>query len=700
MEAALLLAFASDLCAGTLALTVACYERRSGSRWAFAVGMVLLGAESILGGLSGAADSPPEMLYWENWRLLALSLLPGAWLWFSLSFARGNYRETIAAWRWLLIAAWAVPIALACSFSTKLAVSFHRTASGRPWMLDLSFPGLLLCTFFVLSSVVVLVNLERTFRAAVGAMRWRIKYLMLGVMLLFAVRTYSGSQELLFQAATGSLAGLNSDALLVACALMACSLLRAGHLEAQVYPSRFVLHHSLTAVGAGLYFMAVVGIVRAATLLHGSSGHILQSFLILLALTLLALLLLSERVRLQTRLFVTRHFQRPQYDYRTVWRVFTERTTRQVEPRDLCEAVVKMVSDLFQALSVTLWVVDNRKEGFVPAASSSVAQTEFARLKLDLDQANNLIAALTGRPAPVDIDGSQAAWAGLLRQLHPEAAPNGGQRICAPLVARDELLGVLMLGDRVGGAPYSTQDLDLLKSVSEQVAASLLNVQLSQRLAQARQLEAFQTMSAFFVHDLKNTASTLSLMLQNLPVHFDDPRFREDALRGVSRTVNHINELISRLSLLRQELAVKAVDADLNELVADVLNGFERTPRTEVVKELRPLPKVRVDPAQIRNVVTNLVLNARDAVAKGGRILVETSQRNGWVVLAVADNGCGMSADFVQRLLFRPFQTTKKDGIGIGMFQCKMIIEAHHGKIEVESEPGHGTAFRVLLPVQ
>ena len=85
------------------------------------------------------------------------------------------------------------------------------------------------------------------------------------------------------------------------------------------------------------------------------------------------------------------------------------------------------------------------------------------------------------------------------------------------------MLGFLILGDRVGGVPFSVQDLDLLKSISDQSAASLLNIQLSQRLSQAKQLEAFQAMSAFFVHDLKNTASTLSLMLQNLPVALPGP---------------------------------------------------------------------------------------------------------------------------------------------------------------------------------
>ena len=115
--------------------------------------------------------------------------------------------------------------------------------------------------------------------------------------------------------------------------------------------------------------------------------------------------------------------------------------------------------------------------------------------------------------------------------------------------------------------------------------------------------------------------------------------------------------------------------------------------------ELQPLPEVCVDPAQIQSVVTNLVLNATDAVGSRGGVKVETSRRDGWIVLSVADNGCGISAEFFRDSLFRPFQTTKKRGIGIGMFQSKAIVEAHRGTIHVESETGKGTTFRVYLPI-
>jgi len=188
-------------------------------------------------------------------------------------------------------------------------------------------------------------------------------------------------------------------------------------------------------------------------------------------------------------------------------------------------------------------------------------------------------------------------------------------------------------------------------------------------------------------------------MLQNLPVHYQDPQFREDALRGITKTVNHINDLIGKLNVLRHGLAIQPVDCDLNAVLKEALENYRRMPGIEIQREFHPLPQVRLDPSQIQKVVTNLVLNAKEALAQGGHITIETNRRDGWAVMSVADDGCGMSPDFMQTRLFRPFQTTKTKGIGIGMFHCKMIVEAHRGRIEVESEPGKGTRFNVLLPL-
>ncbi|HEV2391367.1 MAG TPA: XrtA/PEP-CTERM system histidine kinase PrsK [Verrucomicrobiae bacterium] len=700
MNLPVILAWGGAVLAGGIGLASVLKAGRSVARWSFAAGMAVLAAESVFSGLGAKAGLPGDVAYWEDWRAIAMSFLPGVWLVFSLSYGRGNSQEFLRKWVVWLAVAFVAPIGLVVVFDEELLALVARSDAGQGWLLRLTTPGLALEFFVLVSAILVLMNLERTYRAAVGTMRWRIKFMVIGLGILFAVRAYTSSQALLFRSIDLSLQGVNSAALLMACLLIIRSLFRAGHFEVSVYPSQSVLQNSFTVLIAGVYLMIVGVLAKLVAFLGGAASFELKAFLILVLVVLLTVALLSDRVRLHTKRFISRHFQRPLYDYRTVWRTFTEGTARRVEQGELCGAVVKLVSDIFQALSVSVWLVDERKEKLVFAASTSLSQAKAGHVTLEAADAADVIGALSKQPEPVDIDESKEIWAAALRRAHPEEFPTkGGNRVCVPLLAGGELLGVLMLGDRVGGISFLVQDLDLLKSVSDQAAAGLLNIQLSQRLSQAKQLEAFQAMSAFFVHDLKNTASTLSLMLQNLPVHYQDPAFREDALRGISKTVAHINDVISRLTVLRHELGVQAVECDLNELVEETLKTQEQAAGVQLVKELRPLPNVRVDPAQIQKVITNLVLNAREAVPAGGRVKVETSQRNGWVVLSVADNGCGMPAEFVRNSLFRPFQTTKKKGIGIGMFHCKMIVEAHRGRIEVESEVGKGTEFRVMLPV-
>ena len=699
MTAAAALDFASALSAGLLALTLLSQQRRSLPRYAFAAGMLGFAAESLFSGL--AANSAPlgAVAHWQGLAFVAMAFLPGCWLLFSVAYARGNAREFLARWQIVIAIAFIVPIALVLLCPDEIIGAVGKASSGTYLVLRLGFAGISLNLLFLLSAVLVLMNLELTFRAAVGTMRWRIKFVVLGLVVLFAARVYTSSQALLFHGGDLSLQTVNSGVLLLACLLMLCGLLRAGLSEASVYPSHSLLHRSFTVLVAGIYLLVVGVFAKIVTMLGGDAAFPVKALVVLLSLVALAVLLLSDRVRLSTRRFVSRHFQRPIYDYRSVWRTFTEGTARCVERNELCGAVVKLVSDVFQALSVTIWLVADRKDRLAFAASTSLSRDEAAKLALEPADAAEIVSALSAHPDPVDIDSSKALWAASLRRSHPDEFRKGGNRVCVPMIAGGELLGLLVLGDSVGGTPFSVQDFDLLKSVSEQAAAGLLNIELSQRLSQAKQLEAFQAMSAFFVHDLKNTASTLSLMLQNLPVHYQDPQFREDALRGISKTVTHINEIISRLTELRHELALRSVECDLNELLAETLKGQEPGEGITLLQELQPLPKVRLDPAQIQKVITNLVLNARDAVAAGGQIRVGTSRQDGWVIMAVADNGCGMTPDFIQQSLFRPFQTTKRKGIGIGMFHCKMIVEAHRGRIEVESAPGKGTAFRVFLPV-
>ena len=160
-----------------------------------------------------------------------------------------------------------------------------------------------------------------------------------------------------------------------------------------------------------------------------------------------------------------------------------------------------------------------------------------------------------------------------------------------------------------------------------------------------------------------------------------------------------INDLINRMNALRHDLCLKPTELDLNLVLREALATLNGTLDTKLVTKFDQIPKILADQQQLNSVCTNLLLNARDAVGANGWITVETTRQGEWVALSVSDNGCGMTEQFIKDSLFRPFRSTKKKGLGIGMFQSKTIVEAHHGKIHVESELGVGTTFRVMLPL-
>lgn len=262
------------------------------------------------------------------------------------------------------------------------------------------------------------------------------------------------------------------------------------------------------------------------------------------------------------------------------------------------------------------------------------------------------------------------------------------------------MAGVMTLNDdRVGQESLTSEDLLLVEALAVQLASSLLNLKLSTHLRQAKEVETFQTVSTFFVHDLKNLASRLSLTMQNLPANFDNPEFRADALRVISNSLSKIDNMCARLAMLKQDVALKVYECDLSNLIASALTEFKSNLKAELKQDLGPLPKGRFDSDQIQKVLTNLVMNANEAVNGNGVIQVTTIHEGNTIGFAVRDNGCGMSEEFIEKSLFRPFQTSKKKGLGIGLFHSKLIVEAHRGTLEVNSKPGAGTEFRVLLPI-
>jgi putative PEP-CTERM system histidine kinase len=700
MDVTLLLACAGLSLAILLAVGSLFRAGRSPGRWAFVAGMAFLAAERGCAIFLALGSGAEEIVRWQYLQLIAAAPIPICWLAFSLSYARGNASTFLRGWRPVLIAGALLPAVVFLVFFRDIFVSAHAVPNDSRLLFRLGVAGVTLQLIHLVGAVLILTNLEKTFRTAVGTARWRIKYMLMGVGALFLVRLYTASQIVLFRGIDPALDVVNSVALVMMCLLVLRSLFRSGHFSVGVYPSQSVLQGSVTVILAGAYLFLAGVLANVVSYLGGDSSFAVKALVVLVLLVLLAVLIQSDRVQLQLRRFVSRHFQRPLHDYRTVWQQFTEGTSSRVEQAEFCRAVVNLLAEIFQSLSVTLWVVDDHRGDMILAASTSLSERQADHLKPDALGTAAVGQYFQERPEPVDIEELSGEWTRILRHAHPLQFDKSSTRIAVPVMTRGQMLAVIILGDRVSGVAFTTQDLDLLKSISDQVASGLLNVRLSQRLLQAREHEAFQTMATFFVHDLKNAANTLNLMLQNLPTHFDDPEFRQDALRGVGKTVAHINHLISRLSQLRSELKIAPVATDLNQLVTEIVGTFAPDPQFTIEVTPGAIPRIPLDRDQLGKVVTNLILNAREAMNGPGSLRLTTSISGAWVILEAADNGQGMAPEFLTRSLFRPFQTTKKNGLGIGMFQSKMIVEAHGGRIAVESTPGQGTTFRIHLPAR
>jgi len=685
-----ILAFVAAALSAALAVAATARNRRSGAAWWFALGMLGLSLDSVLTGICLPLIDPRRLARWQEWALILKAFLIAIWLAFAVTYSRCDASESFRRWRIAIASACLLPVAALLGFRGDLIEVWMRTDAPQLWISFLP-AGKIVNVAILVGTVLVLMNLERTFRAAVGTMQWRIKFLVLGLAVVFGARIYTGSQALVFSGHNNSLGEVEAIGVLVGCALLSVGYFRSGFREVDVYPSRAVLHTSITVLLVGGYLFVIGVLAQIVEHYGGASSFQFQAFLVLVAIALLAVLLLSEKIRQRIRQFVSRHFSRPQYDFRHVWTRFTNSTSSAVDDPTLCAASAELISETFNVLSVGVWLFDDEKRKLRLEASTSRARGSEGEEMIEFAAEDEGIIRM--RKA-FDLEKIKEPWGQALREASKTQFSEGGNRVVVPLLESDRHIGLIILGDRVNGVPYTVEELELLECICDQVASSLLNLRLAKEIMLGKELEAFQTISTFFVHDLKNAASTLKLTLQNLPVHFDDPVFRQDTLRSIRATTERINQIIERLGALGSKLELRPSPVDLNLLVEQAIENVNGMPGVEFAKELEPLPKLMADSEQLRRVVTNLLLNARDAVGEGGRIEVRTGTQNGYAALSVSDDGCGMTTSFLRDSLFRPFKTTKKKGLGIGMFQTKMIIEAHHGSIRVKSDVGKGTTFR------
>jgi signal transduction histidine kinase len=225
------------------------------------------------------------------------------------------------------------------------------------------------------------------------------------------------------------------------------------------------------------------------------------------------------------------------------------------------------------------------------------------------------------------------------------------------------------------------------------------------REAESRQFESFLRLSAMLTHDLKNAIASLSLLVRNMEHQFHREEFRADAMRSLTEATDKLRNLVSKLSEPVRSMSGEHGRPRPTDLIAVIRRVLDTTagPYSTQHKVETGLPETlvaTVDAERIEKVVENLVLNAFEAMgAEAGVLTVEAGPvEGGKVFFSVRDTGPGMSEEFQRRQLFRPFATTKRKGVGLGLYTCREVVRAHGGEIQVESQKGVGTCFRVVLP--
>ncbi|MCS7338644.1 MAG: PEP-CTERM system histidine kinase PrsK [Verrucomicrobiae bacterium] len=689
----------SAVCAGGLACGVLTRIRRSAAGWALAAGLLFLALERLCHLFCWRAPSVEEMVEWVNWGLVCMALVPGAWIVFGAIYARGGRPAKFRGWLWLSGIFTGVLLVFALVFRNGLTLEAAWSTEIGNWLFRLGWPARVLHAGFVVGSLLGLMNLEWTFRASVGSARWKIKYAVFGAGLLLGERLYTSAQAILYSATRAQFIFLDAVGLVLACVMLGVSFYRSKLASIDIYPSTAVLQRSVSVLLVAGYLVVMGVLAWVFNSFGGARALPITGLMVLLAIVGVGIVLASDRVRHAARRLVSQHFKRPLHDYRDVWAEFTKRTAGIVDRTGYARAVAGLISDVFEALSVTVWLHEKTTSSLVLSAST-VAGVETGQGEPLPSSVVQSLTGVVGRTVePFDIDDSPEPWCEVLRQSNPGLFKKGGHRYCVPLVTRGELEGVIILGDRVMGVGYTVEDFELLKQLANHIAVGLQSISLYERVAQAREMEAFQVMSAFLVHDLKNTLSSLTLTVRNMSKHFDNPAFREDALRSLEHSAAHISELVARLTALRQGLRLQLSLHNLNKIVMDAVRSLGDDGRIAISLRLSEVPEVMLDAKRFESVVLNLLLNAREASLPGSEIIIETGKHENGVYVAIRDHGCGMSEEFIANSLFKPFRTTKKNGLGIGMYQAKAIVEAHRGRITVQSELGRGTLVRVWIPL-
>ena len=611
-----------------------------------------------------------------------------SWLLFSLSFARTNFWH--AAGRFTKYLIYLLPVIGIYFISVPMEDFFYSPEFDSKEVLFLGNAGYIFNLVLLFYSILSIVNLEATLRSSSGTDRRMIKYTILGAGAGVAINIFYYSHALLHRSINMYLLPVRSGIILISVLLIGISLVRHKAMDIELAVSRRVLYRSLSLIIVGTYLLGLVLLGKGMQHFGPEAGKNITTFLGFAGAIAVLVIICSERLRRKAKVFLNKNFFKQKYDYREQWLKFTQLISLKNSVDELLSAIAKGVKDAIGARDVAIWLKENGDGEYhcVKALYSDRIETKPNR---------ELVGFLKDMKWILDVRAAQCKD---IVSLSEAFIKETRASLIVPLLNIDNLIGFIIIEDGLADAEYNFEDYDLLKTLSRQATSAILNARLSDELAGAKEMEAMGKLSSFILHDLKNATSMLSLIVQNAEEHIDNPEFQRDAIKAISNTSAKIEAIIGKLKTFPKKSIPDLEYSDLGYYVELVVRQLRLNGNAEIsFKELEPV-KTGFDREEITKVIINLIINAFDATNNHGKVEVFVGKENNMGFVKVSDNGCGMSREFIEKRLFMPFQTTKKKGLGIGLYQCKVIAETHSGKLKVISREGRGSDFILYLPLK
>ncbi|OGL40493.1 MAG: hypothetical protein A3C43_00890 [Candidatus Schekmanbacteria bacterium RIFCSPHIGHO2_02_FULL_38_11] len=638
-------------------------------------------------------------IFWIKISLVGIALIPPTWTFFSIVFARRDALELIVKWRtYLSVISFICLVFIISVLFSDLAVKSISIRMGDI-IISIGKAGYYFNIVLLLSIILIIVNFENTFRQSKGIEKWQIKYAVVGIIIGFCFFIYSISETLLYSFMRVKLMIGGSFIILMVNLVLFFSIIRHRLLDVNVFISRQIIYRSISILAVGTYLLFTGTVIELTRFFGEDIKLFLRPVAIFIAMAFFGALVLSERTRRKIQIFVNKNFFANKYDYRYVWTEFTEKISYDLNLSEMLPKMLEVISNTMWVLRISIWLLDEEREQFYVVSTLNLPE----KINNEINKGNSLLRYLKEKEDILDLSaiGEKEKF---IYEENKYLFDLMKAKLIVPLIAKNTLIGFLTLGQEITGERFTEEDFELLRTFGNQAASIILNTKLSEKLIASQQMESLSKISSFIIHDLKNLVSTLSLIVQNSKTHFENPEFQKDVLWTISDTVGKMNNLIIKLSSSPKDLEYKFENVNIKNIIEETFEELklEKNPKLKLTKIYGDEKKeysIKGDLKALKKVFLNIFLNSLQSFPKGeGEIKVFLEKKEGEYSVEISDNGCGISKDFLEKYIFKPFKTTKKDGLGIGLYQCKTIINAHKGSLDVKSVEGFGTKFIINLP--